>query len=415
MNDSLGLVSTAAGGLRGGGREDDARSVVRIGLLWHSSNSGNLGVGALTVANMAIIGEVARTLDIRPLFTVVQMRDGEISYVSEDDADICIVNTRSLLDPRGVWSTLRRQHCIIDIGAGDSFADIYGAKRFAYLWLTKIMAIAGRRPLLLAPQTIGPFDSPIFKGLARVALERARAVVARDHLSLKVLHELTPRARAVLAADVAFALPYEDRSSRRGRGALRVGVNVSGLLFRDAETGRNRFGLSFDYARVMRRYIAELVARPGVEVHLIPHVVSREMADDDDGLVARRLNEEFPGAILVEQFAGPSEAKSYISSLDFLVAARMHACIAAFSAGVPVAPVAYSRKFSGLFGMLDYSWVIPVKGLDEDGVLAKLNAWAEQRETLAEQTFVGMQKANDLLQAYRSELREMLLAVGART
>jgi polysaccharide pyruvyl transferase WcaK-like protein len=28
----------------------------------------------------------------------------------------------------------------------------------------------------------------------------------------------------------------------------------------------------------------------------------------------------------------------------------MHACIAAFSSGVPVFPLAYSRKFNGLFG-----------------------------------------------------------------
>ena len=34
--------------------------------------------------------------------------------------------------------------------------------------------------------------------------------------------------------------------------------------------------------------------------------------------------------------------------------ARMHACIAAFSSGVPVVPMAYSRKFEGLFGSLGY-------------------------------------------------------------
>jgi hypothetical protein len=47
---------------------------------------------------------------------------------------------------------------VLDIGAGDSFTDIYGPKRFAYLWLTKAMAIARRRPLVLSPQTIGPFS-----------------------------------------------------------------------------------------------------------------------------------------------------------------------------------------------------------------------------------------------------------------
>lgn len=35
--------------------------------------------------------------------------------------------------------------------------------------------------------------------------------------------------------------------------------------------------------------------------------------------------------------------------MDFFTGARMHACIAALSSGVPVYPIAYSRKFTGLF------------------------------------------------------------------
>ena len=48
-------------------------------------------------------------------------------------------------------------------------------------------------------------------------------------------------------------------------------------------------------------------------------------------------------------FKDPIQAKSFISGLDFFIGSRMHACIAAFSSGVPVIPLAYSRKFCGLF------------------------------------------------------------------
>ena len=40
---------------------DDARRIT-IGLLWHSLNSGNLGVGALTLANASIARRVATEL-----------------------------------------------------------------------------------------------------------------------------------------------------------------------------------------------------------------------------------------------------------------------------------------------------------------------------------------------------------------
>src|SRR3546814_8568056 len=113
----------------------------------------------------------------------------------------------------------------------------------------------------------------------------------------------------------------------------------------------------------MRAFGVGLTARKDVDVHLISHATSNRDVRDDDGQAADRVAAEFPGTIRVPDFAGPCEAKSYISSLDYLVAGRMHACIAAFSSGTPVMPVAYSRKFSGLFGTLGYDFLLPVRGM----------------------------------------------------
>jgi colanic acid/amylovoran biosynthesis protein len=385
---------------------------VKVGLLWHSTSSGNLGVGALTVANMAILTGVAEPLGLELEFTVIGMRDGEISYVRPNQAEVFVVNTASLFRPDGCWSVIGAQDCLVDIGAGDSFADIYGPKRFFFLWWTKMIAIARGRPLLLSPQTIGPFTRTGYKGLAKLALEGARSVVARDDVSLRALQVLAPRAHGVQSVDVAFALPYDDRSGERGGPRMRIGINVSGLLFTEAETGRNRFGLSLDYARLMRRFISDLCAQ-GADVHLVSHVVSRALAEDDDGRMAARLGAEFPLANVVPTFTSPSQAKSFISSLDFLVAGRMHACIAAFSSGVPVVPIAYSRKFSGLFGMLDYRWLVPVTGLDEDEALVFLHECLEKRAILAADEALGMAKVSTLLDAYRRELSSLLSSVAA--
>jgi colanic acid/amylovoran biosynthesis protein len=387
---------------------------IRIGLLWHSASSGNLGVGALTMANMAIVRTVAAELGLTPRFLIIGMRDGEISYVREDEAGVFVVDSRSLISPRGCWSVIGQQDCILDIGGGDSFADIYGLKRFLFLWLTKMMAIAGRTPLMLSPQTIGPFSREPYRSLARIALTGAESVAARDQVSLDFLRALAPRARAFLSVDVAFALPFEDRGAQRGGERIRVGVNVSGLLYNEAQSGRNRFGLDLDYARLTHRFLETLAQRSEVETHLITHANSSGDSWDDDGRVADRLAESFPKAIRVPNFPGPSEAKSYISSLDFLVAGRMHACIAAMSTGTPVVPVAYSRKFSGLFGMLGYDWILPVKGVQEDQALAFLGDCLDRRSELARDEAEGMSKVEGLLEAYRAELRRLLSRVAAR-
>lgn len=383
---------------------------IKIGLLWHSASAENLGVGALTLANMAIAREAAQDLGLEPEFVIFGMREGETSYVTDERVRTFTIDTRSLLSPTGFWSAVARQDCVLDIGAGDSFADIYGPRRFAFLWLTKMMTVARRTPLLLSPQTIGPFTKAAYKPFAKIALSSADLVVARDQLSLDVLRKLAPSAKSLLSVDVAFALPYLDRSSERGGARLKVGVNVSGLLFNEAESGRNRFGLDVDYADLMRRFLQDIVSRPDMEIHLITHATHPHDTWDDDRSVADRLAKEFPSAVRAPDFAGPSEAKSYISALDFLVAGRMHACIAAFSSGTPVVPVAYSRKFIGLFGMLGYDWMVPVTGASTDAALAYLQDCLARRETLAADARQSLKKVAEPLQAYKTELRELFSA-----
>ena len=388
---------------------------IKIGLLWHSASSGNLGVGALTIANLAIARTVAEGLGLEPHFTIIGMRDGDVRYLEPDQAEVFVVDRRSLLSPAGCWAVLGQQDCVLDIGGGDSFADIYGLKRFLYLWLTKLQTTVQNVPLLLSPQTIGPFDRKPYRQLARFALERARVVVARDEISLNCLRSMAPNANGRLSVDVAFALPYADNSANRGGERLKVGVNVSGLLFNEAESGKNRFGLDVDYADLSRRFITDLLERDGVEVHLVTHVSPMGEAWDDDGRVADRLAAEFPAVVRAPTFAGPCQAKSYISGLDFLIAGRMHACIAAFSSGVPVVPIAYSRKFTGLFGMLDYPWIVPVRGTDTAGAIAYLNDALDRRAELGMDTQLGMQKVEALLDVYRAELKDLFLSTKAAT
>ena len=384
---------------------------VKIGLLWHSARSGNLGVGALTLANIAIVRAVAEELHLEPSFVIFGPRESTPFYLDESAVPTFAITTKSMLSPWGYWRAVGTRDCVLDIGAGDSFADIYGLRRFAFLWVTKVVALLRRVPLVLSPQTIGPFEKAPYTWLARAVLNRADVVVARDQMSLEATQGLAPRATTALAVDVAFALPYEDNSALRGGKRLRVGINVSALLLNDAETGRNRFGLSVDYGALMRRLIADLVVRPDVEVNLFTHCNHPSGGFDDDDAATDRIAAEFPAAIRVPSFAGPSEAKSYISGLDFVVSGRMHACIAAISSGTPVVPVAYSRKFSGLFGMLNYKWIVPVAGMDVESALAFIHDCLEQRAVLAADSRRGLTKVKALLDVYRDELRRVLRRV----
>ena len=384
-----------------------AEQPVKIGLLWHSTSSGNLGVGALTLANIAIARDVAAAMGLKAEFRIFGMRESGARYLEPSEVEEYQLDLKRLLRPDGYWKAVGEQDCMLDIGAGDSFADIYGPKRFFFLWLSKMMAIWRGKPLILSPQTIGPFTHQPYKAMAKVALDGARTVVARDQMSREASVSLAPNAHVVLSVDVAFALKYEDMSALRAGPKIRVGLNVSGLLFNEAESGRNKFGLELDYADFTRRMLRDLTARPDMEVHLIAHAKHVRDAWDDDGRLADRLSAEFPAAIRVPDFDGPSEAKSYISGLDFLVAGRMHACIAAFSTGTAVVPVSYSRKFSGLFGLLDYKHLIAVRGTDAEAAGAYVYQCIERRSELTQDAAIGMTKVEALLDTYRAQLTQL--------
>ena len=388
---------------------------ISIGLLWHSSNAGNLGVGALTVGNLIAARQAASAVGLRPRFRILEVTgDFGGAYVRSDDIETFQITGRSMVSPSGYWAGLGSLDCILDIGAGDSFADIYGAKRFAYLAATKELAYLRGVPLLFSPQTIGPFTKEPYRTIAAHLMTRAVAVIARDPQSMEAVRQIAPSARAVQSVDVAFRLPFERPARRRSR-RLEVGINVSGLLFSGGYGGGNEFGLQVDYATLMRRFIGAVVARKDARAHLICHVNSDKLARDDDGAVADQLAREFPDAVRAPDFASPSDAKSYIAGLDFLTAGRMHACIAAFSAGVPVVPIAYSRKFSGLFeGVLGYPYSVPVKGLSTEQALAYLLDCLDRREELATAIDAGQAIVASALAVYDSELQTLFRSAAGR-
>ena len=383
----------------------------RVGLLWHSATSGNLGVAALTVANIAIAREVAANLGLSPEFVILGMRDGERPYIDDPQVRSFVIDTRSLLSPAGLWSNVGPLDCILDIGGGDSFAEIYGAKRFGFLWLSKMLVLLRGKPLLFSPQTIGPFQKPAYRRLAKHVLERATAVIARDQKSYDFLRSLAPGANSSLATDVAFALPYQDRSVERQKNGTRIGLNVSGLLFKDAEEGHNRFGLDFNYAELTMKLMRAFTTMPGVEVQLFAHVAASDNALDSDGWICDRLAREFPNVVRVPNFGSPSEAKSYMSGLDFVVSGRMHACIGSFSSGVPVVPIAYSRKFSGLFGTLGYDWLVPTNGMDTDASFDFVLSCFGRRSEMSFDLQKGMARTGALLDSYRDELAKLFRSI----
>ena len=103
---------------------------------------------------------------------------------------------------------------------------------------------------------------------------------------------------------------------------------------------------------------------------------------DNDKLAVDALHELYPAAQVSPWFCSPMEAKSYISGMDLFIGARMHATIAAISAGVSVIPFSYSRKFERLFSSLEYPYVVEGTRWITEEAIQKTIKWVDSVDEL---------------------------------
>lgn len=391
-----------------------SHSDVIVGLLWHSVNSGNLGIGALAASQVAIIDKVASQTGNKVQYRVIGWRDPASPYLHRQDIEPVSLVGRDFITPTGLCAAVKGCDLVLDISAGDSFTDIYGARRFVFNALSKIAVIASRRPLILSPQTIGPFQRWWTRHIAGLLMRAARKVVTRDALSSEFLRTFGLGDKIVEATDVAFRLPYSPPPPHPEL-PIRVGVNISGLLFSGGYTRDNMFALAVDYPALARAIISHFAAQPDCEVHLIGHVNTTNQEVEDDFRVAKRLAMEFRNAIVAPRFESPSAAKSYIATMDFFCGSRMHACIAACSSGVPVFPIAYSRKFAGLFGTLGYQTLADCKTQNADEILAAVSEAFAQRNVLKSHAVAACKAAEEKLANYEAILHDALRELQCRS
>ena len=268
------------------------------------------------------------------------------------------------------------------VSGGDSFSDIYGLGRLLYVALPQILVLLLRVELELLPQTIGPFKRRAAFSIGRTVLQGASRVLSRDREGVSVARSIVSRAGVAdhikFAPDLGIlleprrpeAFDFHELERVRSSRRLLVGVNVSGLLAQEGyREGMFRFGIG--HLELMRGIVEHLVKTKGAVVVLVPHVGGEEAESDlpATATVYDGLPPDVQASVVrIDQLLSANETKYIIGLSDIFVGARMHACIAALSQGIPAIGIAYSRKFVGVFesfGVGDCAFDATSKSLDD--------------------------------------------------
>lgn len=288
---------------------------------------------------------------------------------------------------------------VLDISGGDSFTDLYGPRRFRNIARMKDMALRLGVPLVLMPQTYGPFVGREKKAIAAGIVRRAHMAWGRDRRSFETLADLLGGAfdgdRHREGVDVAFALPtrepqglpVEIRDFAFAGDRPLVGLNVSGLIYNQGTDGSRYFGFRSDYRDIVHGLVGTFLDRSDARILLVPHVMAPVGTVESDVAACRAVADRVarPDRIAVlDRPLDATEAKWVISKTDFFCGTRMHSTIAGLSSGVPTAAIAYSRKTLGVFESCGQGkWVADPRTLDGEACVAAVWQAFEARADIA--------------------------------
>ncbi|MEM7227978.1 MAG: polysaccharide pyruvyl transferase family protein [Planctomycetota bacterium] len=356
---------------------------LRLAVFGAAPDTGNAGVTALAMAlldgiydresntDVALFdhgrGERASTHD-GPRGSHELRRIGAINSrrVYRGDSWLTI-RTASLFGGLGnrAARAIHRADAILDISGGDSFTDLYGARRFHAMLAPKRIALGQDRPLVLLPQTYGPYRTSSARCAAQEIVRGSALAWARDPNSYEMLRDLLGDAfdsyRHRQGVDLAFLLrpvPPDEPVLEAIRPWLsapwsdRICINVSGLLYNEPERAQHQFGLRDSYRALMIRLVRHFIDQTDAKVLLLPHVEPADRGLECDIRACTDLAREInaPDRILITPaHQGPRELKWIIGESNWFCGTRMHSTIAALSSNVAAAAIAYSPKTAGVF------------------------------------------------------------------
>lgn len=377
--------------------EQDKKKI-KVGVMGASFNEPNKGCEALAYSTFFLLDQLAVELGISMEVTLIRrMPMGRFiksgfsnkifykEYLPQMEFSNITVGILFLFHSKTLDLYSKEMSCmdfIIDYTGGDSFSDIYGLRRFITAALMKKYIIKHNVKLIMGSETIGPFTNKYARKTASDILKKCYKVYVRDIISYNYVKEITG-IDTILTTDVAFLLPYKKNFPKEHGNIARIGINVSGLLWKDALLHKNRYNLKLNYIEYINSLLEELLKRE-FEVWIVVHAFDEELnnPDDNDCIPLAYLKEKYPNIKISPMFSTCMDAKSFISELDLLIASRMHATIAAFSSYVPVIPVSYSRKFKGLYNSLEYKYTIDCYEEDLENALYKTMCYVDKRKEI---------------------------------
>jgi polysaccharide pyruvyl transferase WcaK-like protein len=233
------------------------------------------------------------------------------------------------------------------------------------------------KPVVVFPNSIGPFKTWVGRFLSRLALNGCGYVLAREPISYEIAKSLGIGSRIIQTADTALLF-----KATKGVISGSFSHPVIGVC-----PGIYRYSLSDEQ---VRNYILDhakaldaAIERYGFNVVLSPHYVSHLEYDDAEicELILEKMKNKNHAKIIVAN--GVEEFKSLLDHMDMIIASKLHPAVMGVSGYVPTLCIAYDHKQTGLFKLLGMEdCVISIMEVSSERISSKIDLIWKQRERI---------------------------------
>ena len=238
---------------------------MKIGLLGFEFDSPNKGCEALGYSFVSLIKKNYPDKVEFYVFT-----NDELGLFPEYFDDICFEKVPLKIKDFSfqMIKAMRKCDFIFDVTLGDSFSDIYSIDQCLSNIRFKFLAEIFGRKYILLPQTYGPFEDKKCRDRSIHILNHADYIFCRDKKSMEYIRALGIKSTHLqLTTDMAFALPYNEEKYTIDSNNIKIGINVSGLLWKGGFERKNQFGLSFDYRQFIYDILTYFTDKVNAEVY----------------------------------------------------------------------------------------------------------------------------------------------------
>ena len=233
------------------------------------------------------------------------------------------------------------------------------------------------RPVVMFPNSVGPFRTFIGRFLSRLSLNSCDYILIRDPVSYEIVDKVGIKTAKVLTYDTAilFDRPTKGSLTDVSRPIVGVSPGIYGQSLSKAENKR--------YIEAHVRALDNAVEKYGISIVFLPHYISGFKHDDLDvskSIIKKMKNKSHAQIIETDNV---TDFCQLLNQMDMVISSKMHPAILAVIGFVPVLCISYDHKQTAFFQRLDMSeCVLNIRDVSYERLSSKIDETWKNRLSL---------------------------------